>query len=190
MLATFGIWLGWPDDAAAQRRKTATLGSIPDCTDVTAHHSGVLGAAGVVSAVSGATYGSPQCPGRFVVEATWNTAPGLPDSETTAYADWADTALSKESCTFALISASFHGFKPGVGKASGDWVDLGTKTTGGRWKVYAAPQGGDLSICQTGVGIKVDPTQYKKIRIAAKAGTAIGGVKKVRVGVSNVGVPK
>lgn len=185
ILAILGFWLGSAEDASAQKGTAPRSDSTARCADITAvDYSGVLSPDGGVSAVSGTTYGSRQCPGHFVLEASW-TAPPHPSVYTTsAGAAWADAELPEQSCKFALVSASFYGYKPGDGRNRAGWVNLGTRSAGGKWFGF-----GSSKQCEAGVSIDFDPTQYTKLRVAAKASTAVGGVKKVRARVWSFRIP-
>lgn len=185
ILAILGTWVGSAEDLSAQNRTTPRRDSTTRCTDVSAvDHSGVLSPDGEVSAVSGTTYGSRQCPGHFVLEASWNAPPHPSVYTTSAGAAWADAELPEQSCKFALVSASFHGYKPGDGRNRAGWVNLGTKSAGGKWFGFE-----NSKKCSVSVGIEFDPTQYTKLRVVAKASTALGGVKKLRARVGSIRIP-
>lgn len=142
------------------------------CTDNgAANFTGVLKPGASVEATSGASYGSPACADHFVVEATG--IKGLP--KVSAGATWGDKSVPKESCSGALIAASFYGFKPSANsRTGGTWVNLGTRSAAGKAIPFA-----DSFICDLRVGIDVDSSQYTKVRVAAKAGTVLKSVRKL-----------
>lgn len=141
------------------------------CTDGAANFTGVLKPGASVEATSGASYGSPACADHFVVEAT--ATKGLP--QLGAGFAWGDKAVPKESCSGALLAASFYGFKPNANsRTGGTWVNLGTRSAAGKAIPFA-----DSFICDLRVGIDVDSSQYTKVRVAAKASTVLKSVRKV-----------
>lgn len=184
-LAVLGNSLVLADNAPAQKKTQLRFDPNENCAAATDAHSGTLTTGGDVSAVSSVTYGSNQCKGRFIVEARWDAAlPSPPSYVAHAEATWAGTPLSKQTCTSGRVSASFYGFEPPRGQNPGRWVALGTKNAVGQWTGFGT------GWCSVGVGINFDSAQYTKLRVAARASTEGGGMKKVRASVSHVLQPK
>jgi hypothetical protein len=156
--------------------------AIAACTDarLAANSSGAAKLSSEFRVTSGMTYGSTACPGRFVIEVDVTGVKG--SGETGAAAAWAQLPLSEQSCSSALTSASFYGFLPPTGnRQGGAWIDLGTKSSGGRWTKFF---GGGT--CETSVGVIVDTVKFTKVRVAGQASTTHRASRKVSVSVWNL----
>lgn len=128
------------------------------CTDVgAANYAAPLGSSegSAVSSTSPTrTYGSAQCQGMYVVEATSTLGKTFNLSAT-----WGEALPNTEqACPFALLTATAYGYK------NGQWYNLGTKSAGGQWTTFF-----DSGFCSINVDWAQASSQYSKVRVAAKA---------------------
>ncbi len=108
----------------------------------------------VFASSASSTYGSVDCSGRFLLEATsTNGKPNL-----FAYSDWADTLPTGTNCMNSHIDEDIYGFNTGTST----WDTLISHTVDG----VGNP-------CSFNTGWAPNNTIYSKVRIAAKAYTIV-----------------